>query len=59
MMDPKHLLLDFEQVLSDGFTDIFPDVIIARDRFHFVQANVKCLNELGGGLWQVQRHTLR
>jgi hypothetical protein len=47
MMDPKYLLLDFEQALSDGFKDIFPNVIIARDCFHFVQANVKRLNELG------------
>jgi hypothetical protein len=47
MMDPKYLLLDFEQALSNGFQDVFSNVIIARDRFHFVQANVKCLNELG------------
>jgi hypothetical protein len=47
MMDPKYLLLDFEQALSDGFKDIFPNVIIARDRFYFTQANVKRLNELG------------
>jgi hypothetical protein len=46
MMDPKYLLLDFEQALSDGFQDVFPNVIITRDHFHFVQANVKCLNEL-------------
>lgn len=47
MLDPKYLLLDFEQALSDGFQDVFPNVIIARDRFHFVQANVKRLNKLG------------
>jgi hypothetical protein len=47
MMDPKYLLLDFEQALSDAFVDIFPNTIIARDRFHFVQANVKRLIELG------------
>jgi hypothetical protein len=47
MMDSKYLLLNFEQTLSDGFQDIFPDVIIVRDRFHFVQANVKHLGKLG------------
>jgi hypothetical protein len=47
MMDPKYLLLDFKQALSDGFQDVFLDIIIVRDCFHFVQANVKRLNELG------------
>jgi hypothetical protein len=47
MMNPKYLLLNFEQVMSNGFKDVFPNVIIVRDRFHFVQANIKYLNELG------------
>jgi hypothetical protein len=47
MMDPKYLLLNFNQALSNGFVDIFPNVIIARNRFHFVQAKVKRLTELG------------
>jgi hypothetical protein len=47
MMDPKYLLLDFKQALSDGFQDVFPNIIITRDRFHFIQANVKHLGKLG------------
>jgi hypothetical protein len=47
MMDPKYLLLDFEQPLSDDFQNVFPDVIIARDHFHFIQANIKHLGKLG------------
>ena len=46
MIDPKYLLLDFKQALSDGFQDVFSGVIIVRNCFHFVQVNVKYLNKL-------------
>jgi hypothetical protein len=47
MVNPKYIILDFEQALSDRFIGVFPNAIIARDYFHFVQTNVKYLGELG------------
>jgi hypothetical protein len=46
-MSPKGVLLDFEQALSQGFTRVFPKAAVYRDFFHFVQANVRRMAELG------------
>jgi hypothetical protein len=47
IMTPKGVLLDFEEALSQGFTRVFPKAAVYRDFFHYVQANVKRIAELG------------
>jgi hypothetical protein len=39
--------LDFEEALSDGFTKVFLNASVMRNFFHFVQANVKKVGQLG------------
>jgi hypothetical protein len=39
--------LDFEEALADGFTKVFPNTSVMRDFFHFMQANVKKVLQLG------------
>jgi hypothetical protein len=39
--------LDFEEALADGFTKVFPNASVMRDFFHFMQANVKKVLQLG------------
>jgi hypothetical protein len=46
-MHPKEIHLDFEVALAAGFSNIFPYVSIMQDFFHFMQANVKKLGQLG------------
>ncbi len=46
-MAPTGVLLDFEEALSKGFTNIFPDALAFGDFFHVVQANVKQAGQLG------------
>jgi transposase-like protein len=48
-MRPTEVYLDFEKALSDAFTNVFPSAIVARDLFHFIQANVKKAGKLGYG----------
>lgn len=45
-MSPKEIHLDFEEALANGFSAVFPSAAILRDFFHFIQANVKKLNQL-------------
>lgn len=46
-MSPKEIHLDFEEALANGFSVVFPSAAILRDFFHFIQANVKKLLQLG------------
>ena len=41
------MYLNFEEPLVDGFTKVFPIASVRRDFFHFVQANVKKIGQLG------------
>jgi hypothetical protein len=47
MMAPKRVVLDFEEALSQVFVDVFLTATVTRDFFHFVQANVKRVGQLG------------
>jgi hypothetical protein len=49
VMRPTKVYMDFEKALSDSFTNVFPLATIARDRFHFIQANVRKMSKLGYG----------
>jgi transposase-like protein len=46
-IEPQGVYLDFEEALADGFTKVFPNASVRRDLFHFVQANVKKVGQLG------------
>jgi hypothetical protein len=46
-MSPKGVLLNFKEVLLQGFTRVFPEAAVYHNFFHFVQANVKHITELG------------
>ena len=46
-MSPLGALLDFEEALSQGFEHVFPEAAVLNDFFHFVQANVKKIGQLG------------
>jgi hypothetical protein len=43
----KYCLVDFEKALNDAIHITFPDVVILNDFFHFIQANVKRVTQLG------------
>jgi len=49
VMRPTEIYLDFQKALSDSFTNVFPSATVARDLFHFIQANVKKMGKLGYG----------
>jgi hypothetical protein len=46
-MRPKYCLLDFEKALAEGFRKAVPDALVLHDFFHFIQANVKKVGQLG------------
>jgi hypothetical protein len=47
VMAPKAALMDFKEALVQGFEHIFPEASVLGDFFHFVQANVRRIGELG------------
>jgi hypothetical protein len=46
-MRPKYCLLYFEKALGEAFHKAVPDFLILYDLFHFIQANVKKIGQLG------------
>jgi hypothetical protein len=46
-MSPEAMLCDFEEALSQGFTNVFPWAVVYNDFFHFMQANVRRLGQMG------------
>jgi hypothetical protein len=46
-MHPKEIHVDFEEALKQGCMGVFPGTPVFHDFFHFVQANVKKLGQLG------------
>jgi hypothetical protein len=46
-MRPKYCLLDFEEALAEALHKTIPDALILHDFFHFIQANVKRVGQLG------------
>lgn len=46
-MSPKGVLLDFEEALGQAFEHVFPCASVLGDFFHFVQANIRRVGELG------------
>lgn len=46
-MSPLGLLADFEEALAQGFEHVFPEASVFNDFFHFVQANVKKIRQVG------------
>lgn len=47
LMAPTGVLLDFEEALAKGFTNIFPGTTPFGDFFHFIQANLNHAGQLG------------
>jgi hypothetical protein len=41
MMNPKGVLLDFEEALGAAVRLVFPEAMVLRDYFHFKQAQVR------------------
>jgi hypothetical protein len=46
-MAPEAVMADFEEALTKGFINVFPWAVVYNDYFHFMQANVRQLGQMG------------